>query len=130
MKTMKKIIINYTIEKKAGNLIDYPVNFRSNNHVWENPQNKVDTIKEYQGQRSFSTDKEAENFLQRLSDFKLKLALRCAGQSFTKKSDLFKPEKQYGYKTPYKNYEYKDKAEQAIKANVYKLKLNIQTINL
>lgn len=127
---MKNILINYKIERKKSNLIDSPVNYRNNNHVYENPQNQVETVKEYQGQRSFKSDKDAELFLTRLAEFKIKLALRCAGESFTKKSDLFKPQKQYGYKTPYKNYEYKDKAEKAIKANVYKLSVSINTINI
>lgn len=129
---MKKIIINYTIEKKQSNIMDYPVNYHYNHspRSVEKVTNDSQTVKEFTGKREFTNDKQAEKFLERLAEFKLKLALRCANLNYTKKSDLFKLEKQYGYKLPYKNYEYKYKAEQAIKANVYKLKLNIQTINL
>lgn len=111
---MKTIKIEYTITKLGKVISNYP--------------QRKEVVATYQGQREFTSNSKAEKFLLRLEQLKLSLALRAAGSSFTKRSDLFKMKTKQMFGAAYKAAEYKKPAEEAIRANPYKLVVNIQTL--
>ena len=117
MKTAKQV--NYQIFKYSNPLND----IRRNVEFKEEPE-----IIESQT-RVFISENELNKFLDNLATYKLSLAAKQAQIPYSKISDLYKASRKIIYGSNYNGFELKAKGLELSRKNVFKMTVNIQTIN-